>query len=282
MASPSNKLSIDSVRRYIEENGCQLISKEYISNREKLDIQFQCGHIYKMSLGAFKKGDRCPCNAVSRSVRTKEAKTREKVLDVLFSKGYILISFENDFCTWDGEITYKCICGNIETRGVREFMRNKICLNCSKLKQSEAQRGSKGSNWQGGKTEFSSFVQKYLVDWKKESMKKSDYKCVITGERFEDIHHLYPLNKIITLALMNLGLPQRKKSGEYSYKEQSDLIAEIQRIHSYNLGVCLRKDIHQLFHKLYGNKDVTPEDFYEFSDRIRSGEIKIISRRNLK
>jgi hypothetical protein len=275
MSAGSNKLKIEDVRNYIKSYECQLISKDYISSKDKLTVKFSCGHISKMSFECFKRGQRCSCDKIKRFKNSVEIKTRETLLKVLSMIGYKIISFEDGVCSWDGDFTYECACGNIETRGVREFLRSKVCLKCSNLKTSQRQRGDKGNNWQGGKTEFSIFIQKQLSDWKKKSMKSSNYKCVVTLDRFQDIHHLYPLNNIILKAHKDLKILGHKSVGEYSKKELSSLVKRIMELHDENLGVCLRKDVHQLFHKLYGNKNTTPEDFYEFKDKVISGEIQI-------
>lgn len=53
----------------------------------------------------------------------------------------------------------------------------------------------------------------------------------------------------------------------------SEKIIEIHFRHP--LGVCLKENVHQLFHQIYGQTNNTPEQFYEFVDRINSGDIQI-------
>lgn len=59
-------------------------------------------------------------------------------------------------------------------------------------------------------------------------------------------------------------------------KEDLELfISKVKEKHNLLLGVCLRKDVHNLFHKIYKRTNSTPEQFYEFKQKIKSGEIKI-------
>ena len=89
-------------------------------------------------------------------------------------------------------------------------------------------------------------------------------------------NHLYPRNKILKEVFKNLGLKPKNLINEYSEEEIFLIINENKRLHKiYPLGVCLTKPVHKLFHKLYGSRDCTPEDFYEFQDKILNGEIQI-------
>lgn len=270
------RLSVDDVRREIESKNCKLISREYKNNRENLEIEFECGHVGYMSLYAFQQGQRCKCDSKIRFKKTIEEKTRNKILEFAYSIGFEILSFENDFASYDNDLTYRCQNGHVETRGTREFLSNKNCRICTQIKVSESQRGSKGNNWKGGRDVLRKYLKNKITQWKKDSIENCNYRCVITGERFDHVHHLYPFNSIVQDALEELGLEKYEFVGEYSDEELSPIIDKVKEIHyRYPLGVCLRKDIHKLFHKLYGLENNFPEQFYEFVDRIKSGEIEI-------
>ena len=116
---------------------------------------------------------------------------------------------------------------------------------------------------------FQMYTHRHNEEWKLKSAKACGYKCVITGEQFDAIHHLYSRNLIIENILeehpeykhINFNdLPEADKTipVECFIKEQS----------KYPLGVCLRDDIHILFHKKYGYGNNTPEQFLEFVKEI--------------
>jgi hypothetical protein len=112
-------------------------------------------------------------------------------------------------------------------------------------------------------------------------MKECQYKCVITNDHFDEIHHLFPMNKIIKEALSNLNLEARKSVGLYSDNELELIINEVIRLHTiYPNGVCLRKDVHVLFHQKFGNKNFGINNFEEFKQQIANGEIKISEKEN--
>jgi hypothetical protein len=84
------KFSYEFVKKYIEENDCELISKEYVDNHKKLEIKFSCGHIGFRSFSKFKDNKKiCPkCVGVQKY-------TYDEMKNYIESVGYHLLS--NDF-----------------------------------------------------------------------------------------------------------------------------------------------------------------------------------------
>lgn len=269
------RLSINDVRKEIESQGCELISTEYKNTKEKLEIRFECGHVWKMCLDAFRQGQRCKqCSQIKKNLAKR---VDESVFQEIIIKNKLtFISFPNGYINRNSYIEYYCKNHHYNKIKIREFLEEKLCKECMKENLSYNQRGSKGSGWKGGRNLLRQCLIGKLVQWKKDSAKSCNYKCVITGERFNDIHHLYSFNSIVQDALNELGLEKYEFIGEYTDEELSPIIDKVIEIHArYPLGVCLRRDIHKLFHKLYGLENNFPEQFYEFASRIKSGEIKI-------
>lgn len=112
---------------------------------------------------------------------------------------------------------------------------------------------------------FGLYTHRHNDDWKRASAKNCGYKCVITGDTFDDIHHLYSRNMILEDVL--------KEHPEYATVNMNDLDEHkaailiecfLRHQSEHPLGVCLRKDYHILFHTRYGYGDNTPEQFYDF------------------
>lgn len=133
--------------------------------------------------------------------------------------------------------------------------------------------GSDNGNWKGGITPLLFWLRNQLGDWKQESMKFHNYTCVLSNKNFDEIHHLTSFKEIINITLTELDFSKTKTLEEYSDDELEILRNKVIEINdSFGLGVCLTKDVHKLFHDLYGYGDNSPEQFEEFSNRYRNGE----------
>ena len=119
------------------------------------------------------------------------------------------------------------------------------------------------------------FFRGHIQQWKNDSMKNCEYKCVFTGSKDFAIHHIYGFNNILKEVyeiLENKNLLKSTKIEDYT-KEELDYMLEIfDRIHSnYPLGVCVRKDIHDLFHNIYGSGGNTEEQWNKFYEDFNNG-----------
>lgn len=133
--------------------------------------------------------------------------------------------------------------------------------------------GEDNPNWQGGITPLYFELRSEIKEWQEESMKACNYRCVLTGDYFDEIHHLYSFRNIVNEVFLILGLDQRQAVKDYSEEEFNKIKTTLKYLHQkYGLGVCLKKEIHKLFHDLYGYKNNIPEQFYEFVNRYKSGE----------
>lgn len=110
------------------------------------------------------------------------------------------------------------------------------------------------------------YVRRHNKQWKQDSMVNCSFRCIVTGERFDEIHHLVSLNTILNNVYVKLGIDKetfdinaldeqyRNSFMQTVYEEQS----------KYPLGVCLCKDVHCQFHNQYGYGDNTILQFEEF------------------
>ena len=108
--------------------------------------------------------------------------------------------------------------------------------------------------------------------WKNESMKNCDYKCVLTGSKDFEIHHLYGVSNIIEDLFKENKDLYKESFSDYTEEELSFILAKFLEIqNSYPLGECIDKKLHILFHSLYGQYYNTPKQWYRFKEDYLKG-----------
>lgn len=120
-----------------------------------------------------------------------------------------------------------------------------------------------------------------LYDWKMASMKNCNYQCVLTGSKNYEIHHLYSFNMIadesLTIAETN-GLIKGLAIDDYTVQELDKIIDIFKDIHKkYPLGVCIDKNIHALFHRIYGSGCNNEEQWDQFMLDYKAGKYDKLS-----
>jgi hypothetical protein len=269
------KFSYEYVKQFIESENCELLSKEYINCDSPIEVKFSCGHIGSTRFYNFRIGVRCDICAHKNNADHLR-KDPNDVLQFLSENNFKFISFPNGYKNNKSKIRYECALGHSNECCISALLTNKSCRECSFIKMGENRLGCKGSNWQGGLTNFKKYIHQRITDWKRRSMEKCEFKSVITGGTFTDIHHLFSLSFIIKEALTNLKISHFKNVFDLSEKSLLELVEEIKRIHELHpLGVCIDRKSHTRFHQIYGKENNTPEQFYEFQSKIASGEIII-------
>ena len=104
-------------------------------------------------------------------------------------------------------------------------------------------------------------------------MKKDGFKCVITGENFDHVHHIYGFNRILQETIKAENLPIRPIIGDYTQDELDRLAKRCLEIHfKHGLGACLTKEKHEKFHKIYSYNIYTSDDFEKFLKEERMGK----------
>lgn len=118
---------------------------------------------------------------------------------------------------------------------------------------------------------LSKYLRGQIWDWKSKSMEACQWKCVLTGSKDFEIHHLYGVSNILSDIISKYNI-QEKQIEDYSQEELNYITnLFIREQNKYPLGVCIRKDIHVLFHKLYGQYYNTPEQWYQFESDYKNG-----------
>jgi hypothetical protein len=168
---------------------------------------------------------------------------------------------------WVERIELRCdYCDNIIVRTKAKTKDKNYCSkSCLYQDKILSSIGENNPNWSGGYSDIKKYGRLLLKQWKIDSMRSCEYKCIITGESFKDIHHIKPYDEIFYETLESLMLPQKKLISDYT---DSEIILFrnklIENHYKYPLGVCLTKELHEEFHKIYGKRSFTIENWEEF------------------
>lgn len=257
------------VKSYIEiesNSDCTLISnmEDYENSKSELEIKCACGNHFKTNLIYFRHENKRQCDQCGLHNRGDLRRhSYQYVKEYIDKEGFGLLS--DSYVNSKENLSIKCPNNHVNQMTFNDFQSGSRCRQCY---LEEVRKNSIRT------------LQRYLRDsvtleWKKQSMKESNYVCVLTGDQFHHIHHLYSYGSIIRDTLLRLNLEAREYLSDYKSEEIELIIETAKELHmQHPLGVCLREDIHTLFHQLYGFTDNTPEQFEEFSLRYRMGEFQ--------
>ena len=256
------KYTIEEVSKIFKENNCTLLSKT-LENGAFSSVFYicECGNKSKVKVCDFINKDvRCLQCAIKKNAERRRMPLKD--LNNIF-KNYDceLLSDYKEYKNGTSLLKFKCKCGEIDCKSLVAFKLTPHCKKCNKTNRLENHYC-----WKGGVTPLHEYLRRHLNEWKKDSMRKCNYKCDISGKRFQVIHHLYNFSDIVKETLKEVQLDY-KEIGEYTEEELSLLVETCNKLHNkYGLGVCLTENLHKEFHSIYGIENNTPKQYYEFKE----------------
>ena len=150
-------------------------------------------------------------------------------------------------------VIFKCeVCGKEAAQIESMYYRHKnhyCSAKCASIGQGIIYKRENHPNWNPNLTDEEREKGRHIEgydDFIKQVLERDDYTCQITGKRGGklEVHHLNCFSDF--------------------KEERTDM----------NNGITLSKEIHKLFHKIYGNRHNTKEQFEEFKHRYHNGEFK--------
>ena len=168
------------------------------------------------------------------------------------------IEFLEPFSSVNKKIKIRMKCGCIH------YVQPLVAINHSGFCPLCCMKGSRNPNWKGGIAPLKVFFREKTKEWKENIMKKSNYKCEISGKRADEVHHLYSFNTLVFETLEELNIDINEDLSIYSDEELELMGNEFIKKHDSLQGVALSSEIHKKFHKIYGYGYNTPEQFEEF------------------
>lgn len=259
---------IKDLQKEFAEKNCLLITKEYINYNQQLEyicLKHSDKGIQTCTWANFKRDKFC------RYCRNEKIGDALR-LDYNFVKNkfeelnYELLSAEyknaNQILMYRCKLHPKHIQFTTYNNMFHQNVRCKYCgiekrINRKELPQSE----------------LFNFLRSKIIDWKKDSIKNCNYKCILSNGKFNDLHHLHPFHKIVYETLLSLGLPLYKYVDDYMKDEIIEIIKVcIEKHYEHGYGVCLNHEYHSLFHQIFGYSNTTKDNFEEFKQRFYNFE----------
>jgi hypothetical protein len=248
--------------------GILTLEQDYKNAKQMLTLNCRIHGEFKIKYNNLQQGQGCRICGYE-SMAEKRRKDFNEIFDFTEKRGYKLLIKSDEYKNSYQKLILNCTVHGEFSMTWASLYNGSSCPHCVKINS----RGENHHNWKGGDSEVKNFLRDKIRLWKRDSMKNCNYKCIITGSKFQEIHHLYPFNKIVDITFLETNITRKSTIGEYTQNELHLLEEKCIEIHArYPLGVCLRKDIHKLFHSIYGIYDNTPEQFYEFKSRYYNDE----------
>lgn len=122
-----------------------------------------------------------------------------------------------------------------------------------------------------GTTEIAIHCRKILRPLKKQKFAEAKNVCSITGVKGEmEIHHIIPFNFILQYAHNVNNVEVKRTVDEYSNEELTKIQNTVIAIHEEwdDVWIVISKDLHKEFHRTYGYKEFTKEDWDKFVEGL--------------
>jgi len=265
-------ITIDFIREEFLKRNYILLSTEYINAHEKL--VYICNkhpqEVQKISWNNFKSGKGCKFCGIEKYSQSNLL-NQDIVFKIFEDKGLVIFDGEE----YKGvNVKIKCYCKNhpniIQYLSYGNILITKFpCKYC----YIDAYKGENHPHWKGGVSLLHDMLRDCILEWKNKSMEYYNYRCVVTGQYFDIVHHLYNFNKIVDEVFNDLGLEQLKNINDYTQQQINNIKYSLLIKHyDYGFGVPLCNSIHNLYHQLYGKYDNNENQFNEFINKYKNFE----------
>jgi DNA-binding CsgD family transcriptional regulator len=270
------KHNFESVKKEFEKRGYELLETSYISNSTKM--KYICSihkdKVLTITYHTLLRGSGCKLCGAERSNEANRQYNYDDAIKEFAKLGYTLL--DNKYVNVATPLEYICSKhpGRVNKTSLNKILSGTRCKWC----RTESRRRENSSNWKGGITGIRTLLRDRISNWIKESLEKNNYKCDITGINSDDleVHHIKPFHIMRDEVITELGLKEIEYVSDFSIDEIQKIVALFEKKHQENLGIPLLKDLHKIFHKLYGF-NTTFDDYTEFKNRYHKGEFHVKS-----
>lgn len=239
----------------------------YKNSSTKYLLECPEGHEWEVTPANFKRNGSCKTCGYKKTRMNLQV-----VRDAFIERNFTPLFEDEEYQNNTSKLRYVCNAHSDKTQYIDYGSLSKGRHGC-KYCFIERVSGEFSYRWKGGESELYDFLRKKSGAWKKRSMESCDYKCIITGEKFEVIHHIVGFNTLVRKSLTDNSLDYKEKLSQYTSKELNLIVEKFLELQDEFLGVCLLRSIHNLFHLKYGFGDNTYEQFEEFKELCQKGII---------
>lgn len=131
------KLTLEYVKQYFQEQGCEFLEKEYKNSRTKIKYRCICGNISEIKFNNFKTGYRCKKCGIGK--RTEQSKHTFKYVKNYFIKKECKL-LETNYINCKTLMNYKCSCGSHSKISFNSFKKGSRCNRCGTEKRTKKKR----------------------------------------------------------------------------------------------------------------------------------------------
>lgn len=132
------------VKQYFEDQGAELLEKEYVNARKKMKYRCSCGRIAEICFYSFKNlGNRCRACGSKRSA-DKQRLSHEYVFEYFKSQSCELLDQYIDAKTL---MNFKCSCGNLGKCSWNSFFYGTRCKECGQKRLIISRSGTNNYQW---------------------------------------------------------------------------------------------------------------------------------------
>lgn len=260
--SEKYRLNIEDVIKNINSTGCTYISGDYTNYKSLLEIKCKCGNIFKKKYCDFAKGQqRCVECGFKNLSKSKTKYNLEIVSEIVSKDGYTIL--EDEYLGSHSKMRCVCSKGHEFNLVFSQYLQG--CSGCQKC--SWKKNSGKGHVfYKNGESKVTDALRNSVDGWRNNLLQIYKNKCPITGSGDVVTHHLYPFAKILKECSSKTGVPVLKRIGDYAeYENFAKLKESVVEYHwKHDIGIVISKELHDLFHNEYGDKDNTTEQFDEF------------------
>lgn len=245
---------------------------EQHSKSKSWDCLCDCGSIISIQTNSLTSGHTKSCGCLVSLVENRDLTDRK------IGRLTVIREIERKICGGKGRRYYlcQCSCGNT-TEVTRDALLQGNTQSCGCLYQEvNRQRGANSHAWKDGLTPLQTLIRhsERYVEWRDSVLRRDKYVCALSGVkncRDLEVHHI----KSFVQILRENNITTLEEA--FACQELWDVSNGVTLSEEYHSGIVTNNP--NAFHRLYGTKKCTPQDFREwflaitpeFAEELRCG-----------